>query len=163
MSKQGERQTKAGPGPGPPTQALVPREDGRRSARGGAHLPAGYLLNIWFHSLPCFFHTESLWPWGDFSSSSSISTWHQQERQPQGQRADSGCVCLCVLGAEAGGGELGKEALSLALMVASPNAVRKATGGWELEKAGAWRGQNVPTYPLSSSFLWAFERNTGQP
>ena len=41
---------------------------------------------------------------------------------------------LCVLGAEVGGGVMGKEeekelvALSLAIMVASPNIVRKATG-----------------------------------
>ena len=51
-----------------------------------------------------------------------------------GRRADSGCVYLCVLGAEVGGGVMGKEeekelvALSLAIMVASPNIVRKATG-----------------------------------
>ena len=40
------------------------------------HLPSWppflYLVSL----SPSFFHIDSFWPWGDFSSSSSVSMWH---------------------------------------------------------------------------------------
>lgn len=103
--------------------------------------PAGCLFCIWFHCLPCFFRTDSLWPWDDFSSSSSASMWHQWNRQPQWQKADSVCICVCwgqrcVVGSRHKEEEKELAALSLAILVASPNIVRKvqrqtgAREGW---------------------------------
>lgn len=53
----------------------------------------GVLFCDQFHSLPCFFHTDSLWLWGEFSSPSSVSMWCQQNKQPQWQKAGSVRVC----------------------------------------------------------------------
>lgn len=87
---------------------------------------------------------DSLWPWGNFSSSSSVSIWHQPEKQSQWQRADSVCV-----GAEVDGGVRGEEeekelvAPSLTILVSSPNVVRKAHR--LMGARGCWRlGDTCP-------------------
>ena len=106
VEQAGERQAKAGLDPHPASSSRRGWQEVFRGAGGTS--PTGCLLSIWFHSLLSFFHTDSLWPGGDFSSSSSVSMWYQQERQPHWQRADSVCEFVCVLGAEVGGGVMGR-------------------------------------------------------
>lgn len=62
------------------------------------HLPSWLPLLYLVSLSPCFFHIDSLWPWGNFSSSSSVSVWYEWNRQPQGQKADSVCVFVPVGG-----------------------------------------------------------------
>lgn len=78
--------------PRPPAQALVPSEDSRRSAGRATTSPAGCLFCIWFHSLSAFSILILFGPGAIFSSSSSVSLWHQWNRKAQGQKADSVCA-----------------------------------------------------------------------
>lgn len=140
LSKQGERKAKPGPGAWPSPQPLVPWEDSRRSAgqtpppQLAAFSVSGFTVSLAFSTLILF------GPGMIFPALHLLLCGTNGTGSLSGRRLTL-CICVCwgqrcVVGSRHKEEEKELAALSLAILVASPNIVRKvqrqtgAREGW---------------------------------